>query len=157
MIRTHYLLIAAGCFLAATHSAAADDETIGFRLITHPIETSTFMAPELEGHVIGIMDAKGSAVFDDGRVADKTFVYSFDLDKGVGSGHGYSVYSFVDGSSISARFDTTVNADGVLGIYTVLGGTGMYDGASGTGSFQSAAHPWEGASLFDGEFKLVLP
>lgn len=157
MIRTHYLLIAAGCCLAAVQSAAADDETIGFRLITHPIETTTLMAPELEGHVIGIMDAKGSAVFDDGRMADKTFVYSFDLDKGIGSGHGYSVYSFVDGSSISARFDTTVNADGVLGIYTVLGGTGIYDGVSGTGSFRNASHPWDGASLFDGEFTLVLP
>ncbi len=157
MIRMHHYLIAVGIFLVAAHTAAAEDQTLGFRLITHPVEITTLMAPELEGRVIGVIDAKGSAVFDDGRVADKTFVYSFDLDKGVGSGRGYSVYSFVDGSSISASFDTTVNADGTLGLYTVLGGTGEYDGASGTGSFESAANPWEGASLFEGEFNLVLP
>ncbi len=158
MISTRIISVFAVICLAATGTAAmAEDQTLGFRLIIHTIESTVFETPVQEGHVIGVDNAKGSAVFDDGRLADKTFVDSYDINNGVGTFTGYSVYSFVDGSSISASFEATLNADGVIGVYTVLGGTGAYEGAQGTGSFASVEAPWEGASLFDGEFKLVLP
>lgn len=158
MISTRKLSAFALAFLATTVTAAdAEDLTLGFRLVVHTIEATVFEAPGLEGHVIGVDNAKGTAVFDDGRLADKTYVSGIDLDKGVGSGFGYSVYSFLDGSSITASFEATINEDGVVGVYTVLGGTGKYDGATGTGSFQTAGTSWENAGLLDGEFNLVLP
>lgn len=145
------------CLVLAGTAAQAENQTLGFQLVVHTIESKVLEAPGVDGRILVLEDAVGTAVFEDGRLADKSYIASVDLDKGIGSGKGYSVYTFVNGSSITASFENTINADGVIGVYTVLGGTGEYAGASGTGSFQSAASSWEDAFLLTGEFNLELP
>lgn len=158
MVSTRLLSAVGIPFLLSTMvTASAGELTLKFRLITHNIDVNVVEAPDSEGHVIGAASAKGSAVFEDGRFADKTYVYSFDMTKGVGSGHGYSVYSFVDGSGITVSFDYVANADGVRGDYVVLAGAGEYAGAEGSGWFESVEVPWQGASLYNGAFELVVP
>ena len=138
-------------------NAKADEHALNFRLITHRIEMKVVEAPDAEGHTLGTGNFKGVAVFEDGRIADKTFVLSFDATNGAGTGIGYSTYAFLDGSSITARFEYKDEADVSTGQYTVLGGAGQYEGAKGTGWFKQVEEPWDGASLFDGGFELTLP
>jgi hypothetical protein len=146
----------------ATYSAEAAEQTLKFRLVAYAMEISTIPATESEGHVLGIGEMRGAAIFEDGRLADKTYTLAFEYTKGTGKFHGYSTYTFEDGSSISARFDGTSEADAkgrvIEGEYSELTGTGQYEGVKGSGSFKSRAVAWKkGATLYDGEFKLMLP
>ncbi len=158
MISTRKFCAAAlACLAVMGTTAQAENQSLGFRLTIHIIESKVFEAPGQEGRILGMENAKGTAVFDDGRLADKTYIAGYDLDKGIGSGNGYSVYTFVDGSSIIASFEATFNEDGVTGIYTVVGGTGEYEGVKGSGSFQDEQSEWEDAFLLTGKFDLVMP
>ena len=137
--------------------AQAEEVKLGFQLVTHRIDAKVLEASDVEGHVLGAGDYKGVAVFDDGRIADKVFVLTFDEINGVGTSIGYSTYRFVDGSSIIASFVDEYDETTDRGSYSVLGGTGLYDGAKGTGWFENVEEPWDGASLFKGGFALTLP
>ncbi|MDJ0950651.1 MAG: hypothetical protein QNJ94_17195 [Alphaproteobacteria bacterium] len=146
----------------ATTGAEAEEQVLKFRLVTHSVEMKVIPASKAEGHIIGVANSRGVAIFEDGRIADKSFTSSFDFTKGLGPYHGYSTYTFEDGSTIRARFDggaeTTPDGRVSRGEYSELTGTGQYEGVMGTGWFQSKFVPWEqGANLFDGEFKLSLP
>lgn len=101
----------------------------------------------------------GAAFFKDGRVASKEFIFSGDFSKGSGPFLGYSTYQFEDGSTIVARFAGTQRAgQPVHGDYTVVSGTGVYAGAKGTGSFDSAPHKFTGGvSLVNGKFAVTTP
>lgn len=139
---------------AAIGDARAEEQSLAFRLVTHRIAVNVVEAPVSEGHTIGSGELKGVAVFEDGRIADKAFAMLIDGDQLI----GYSRYSFVDGSSIALRFEAADDEAGVLdGAYTVLSGTGQYEGVTGTGWFKEVEEPWDGASLFDGGFELTLP
>lgn len=158
MIRSYKICTAASFLITANVAGAlADEHELKFRLVTYRIDLKVVEVPNAENHLLGTGNFKGVAVFEDGEIADKTFVYSFDESDGVGTGHGYSTYTFLDGSSISARFDDKTDGNISNGEYTVLGGTGRYDGAKGTGWYKKADEPWDGASLFDGGFELTLP
>lgn len=146
---TAAVLIAAG-----TGAAFADGHEFTFQLVVHSIDMKVVEAPDAEGHILGTGNFKGVAVFADGGIADKTFVFSFDETDGVGTGFGYSTYTFLDGSSITARFD---DVSGSGGDYEVLSGTGRFEGATGTGWYKPTDHPWDGASFYDGAFSLELP
>lgn len=146
----------------ASTSVDAKEQLLKFRLVTHSLETNAIPASNAEGHLLGVGKFRGVAIFDDGRLADKSFTVSFDYTKGIGPYHGYSIYTFEDGSTIVARFDGNAKAgpDGrrSRGEYSDLIGIGTFEGVQGGGWFESRSSPWEqGASLFDGEFALTLP
>ena len=139
---------------AVIGDATAEEQSLAFQLITHRIDMNVVDAPDAEGHKLGLGNYKGVAVFEDGRIADKTFVFSFDGNNSI----GYSRYTFLDGSSIALSFKSSEDeTDITIGEYTVLSGTGQYEGVTGTGSFKELEDPWDGASLFDGRFELTLP
>ncbi len=148
-------------FLAgmALPNAQASEQSLKFRLVVHDDAAMKVVeAPDADGHRLGSGSQYGTAMFDDGRIAAKYFVFSFE-ETNVGSQYiGYSTYTFEDGSSITARFDDATGADGVTdGKYTVLGGSGQYDGAKGTGWYKSAKTAWPKSYLFNGGFDLTLP
>lgn len=148
---------AAVLMVTGTGAVLADGHELTFQLVVHSIDMKVVEAPDAKGHILGTGNFKGVAVFADGDIADKTFVFSFDETDGVGTGHGYSTYTFVDGSSITARFDDVSGGDSPGGDYEVLSGTGRFEGATGTGWYKAADHPWDGASFYDGAFSLDLP
>jgi hypothetical protein len=144
--------------LACAASAGAAEEILEFKLVTMPVEVKAIDAKNIEGQSVGLMKAHGVASFKDGRVASKEFVYSWDQLKGAGPFYGYSVYTFEDGSSITARFAGTVKTGQPMhGDYTIVSGTGMYAGAKGTGSFDALPHKLSGANLFSGRFAVSTP
>jgi hypothetical protein len=151
-------IIAVAALIGVTASiAAAGDVSLKFRLVVTDRTSTLLPVANVEGRTVGAHDAVGVAVFDDGRIAFKRFVYTDDGMEEEGTIHGYSTYEFENGDSLTAKFDGGWSAAGFEGAYEVLSGTGAYDGATGTGTFGTTTFPWEDATLFDGTFTLQVP
>jgi len=138
--------------------ALAGQQELAFRLVTRAIDVKTEKVADIDGQVVSTGRYAGTAVFEDGRIANKEFTFSFDFRKGAGPFFGYSTYTFTDGSSLVMRFEGVLDAGKpMLGHYTVISGTGIYQGASGTGQFEKADDPWEKANLYTGVLKITTP
>ena len=134
------------CLTAGTVVAA--EETLTFRLIVRTIDRTAFDAP-VEGRNISVSQSAGVAIFEDGRLADKQFVGLVDSAGAEGTYSGYSIYTFLNGDTLTLKYTGGWGADGEVGHYEVLSGTGAYEGASGEGRFVPVDNPWDKASLYD--------
>ena len=149
-------LVAASVTLAAG-AAFAEEQTLKFRLVTMPVEHVAFTAPGDVGHDLSASKEVGVAVFEDGRIAHKTFVMMTDSTGATGEYSGYSTYTFENDDSITASFTGSWNAETDGGDYKVISGTGAYKGATGTGRFDGVENPWENTYLANGSFTLSIP
>lgn len=146
----------------ATSTSYANDETLSCKLyIAGSLSEESRTAVELKN--VGLsLDAKrqsGFCIFADGKVADKQWV---DLGMAVGDGStgssmGYSVYTMQDGDSINTKFEGGWGANGFSGLYTIIGGTGKYEGAKGDGSITGSASPWESSGIVDIVLNVTIP
>ncbi len=144
--------------LLAPSLALAGEQVLEFKLVTKGTDMKMVQAANIEGRTLGVGNLFGVAFFKDGRVAAKEFVGGFDTLKGQGRYWGYSTYTFEDGSTITASYVAGVSGGKFHGDYTILSGTGLYDKATGTGTFDGLPTKWQdGASLFDGKFNVKTP
>jgi hypothetical protein len=153
----YFRTIALVALLGAAPPAYAAEVTLKFRLVVTDKSATLLPVNNVEGRTIGAHDAVGVAVFEDGRLAFKRFVYTDDGTEAEGEINGYSTYTFENGDSITAKFEAGWNSRGLQGAYEVLSGTGAFAGATGTGTFGTTTFPWEDATLFDGSFTLEVP
>src|SRR4051812_2449777 len=152
------LLLAAVCgfmFLAHTAPAAAEEQTLRFKLVVRPLGTPAEL-PEIGGHKVSANQYTGVATFEDGRIAYKRFVEVDDSTGDVGTFTGYSTYIFQAGDSLTLSYTGGWDTKGITGKYQVISGTGEYVGTTGTGEFKSVDAKWEEATLLDGAFHLTL-
>jgi hypothetical protein len=149
--------ITLAALVGAAPLAHAGEMTLKFRLVTTDVSVTALPVDNVEGREISARDAVGVAVFDDGRIAFKRFVYTEDASEAEGRFGGYSTYEFENGDSLTAKFTGGWSAAGLEGTYEVLSGTGAYAGATGTGAFGTTSFPWEGANIMDGSFTLEVP
>lgn len=147
------LMILAWLFIAG--SALAAEETLKFRLITTVVDVTSLPAPYTEDRSAAAMSAAGVAVFEDGRVAFKEYVFSMDNRGAEGNYTGYSTYTFENGDQLNLSFSGGWGADGSGGDYVIQSGTGAFEGATGTGRFDAAKEPWENGALWDGSFTIT--
>ena len=138
-------------------SAAAEEETLKFRLITTGGDETTVEAPNMEGRSLSSGQYRGVAVFEDGRIAFKEWVGASDSGGAEGSFFGYSTYTFQNGDSLILKYTGGWGADGLVGEYEVLSGTGAYEGATGTGRFTAAEEPWDNANLLEVTINVTTP
>ena len=158
MSRSFAVLLSGAALLFATSSAFAAEQVLEFKLVTKPIDYKVTEVSNVPGQIIGSGKMFGVALFKDGRIAVKDFVAAGDLLKGSGPIHGFSTYTFQDGSSITARYTGAVKDGMANGEYTILSGTGTYANVTGTGSFTSVpAQLGDGARLYDGKFVVKTP
>jgi hypothetical protein len=144
--------------LFASSAAFAGEQVLEFKLVTKGTDVKVVQAPNVEGRALGAGNLFGVAFFKDGRVATKEFVGGFDTLKGEGKYWGYSTYTFEDGSSITASYVAEAKGDKFHGDYSILSGTGLYDKATGTGTFDGLPTKWQdGAFLFDGKLDIKTP
>ena len=152
------ILVSAAALFAVPACAVAGEQHLEFKLVTRPIDVKSVEATNIEGQALGAGKFFGVAYFSDGRIAVKDFINASDLLKGVGSIRGYSTYTFEDGSSITASFTGEIKQTGLHGTYTIVSGTGAYEKATGTGSFDSVPTKFkDGATLFNGKFDVKTP
>jgi len=94
-----------------------------------------------EGHVVGI--SKSKQIYIDENTGEKSTSVSIGLldinpKKGQVSGHGYGVSTYKDGSKAFRSWDGKAVGKGHWkGTWSVIGGTGKYEGAKGGGTWDS--------------------
>lgn len=135
-------------------SATAAEETLKFRLVVTGDPAATLQVPNIEGRSLYAGHYTGVAILEDGRIAFKDFVGVTDNGGADGNFFGYSTYTFLNGDSLTLKYTGGWSADGFVGNYDVLSGTGAYEGATGTGQFDAAKDPWDDAYLYDVTIKV---
>ena len=134
--------LAAALIVASLLPAQAVEKTLSFKLVTKLIQMK-----DGEAQFFGV------SITQDGRIGTKEYTFR------PAESNGQSTYYFEDGS-VAASFKATV-VDGVVkGEYTVLSGTGAYEGAKGIGTIDGLNSPksgLKGASLMNIVLKLDIP
>lgn len=155
MTSPRLVCIATASLLASAGVAAAEEQTLQFRLVTQQVGQPTDL-PAIGGHELMAGRYMGVAVFADGRIAHKRFVGIEDVAGDAGTFKGYSTYTFQNGDSLTLAYTGKWDGEGLLGEYRMISGTGAYEGATGTGSFTMQEEPWDEAYLYEGTIKLTL-
>ncbi len=131
----------------------AEEQNFKYHLVTIDLTSSEVDVPNADGHRLDLGKYAGVAVFEDGRIAFKEFVYAGDNTKDGSSGIGYSTYTFQNGDMLNFRF----SYEGSGGDYELISGTGAYEGATGTGRFDWIDSNWENATEWEASWTLDVP
>lgn len=137
----------------------ADDQTLECRLyIAESMDHTSTYQVESASSMLESLRRGGLCVFADGDVADKQFVMGMNIrgDGSVGDAVGISVYTFESGDSLTLSFIGGWNKGPFEGNYTVLTGTGVYEGATGVGTISGVDGPWKSTSEVNIRLDLVL-
>lgn len=117
-------------FVFAQHVRA---ETVKFRIINYITKLEIIPIEDVEGHMVGLYQRKGQALFENGEVANETTCATFDGIKGKGTFQGYSILTYEGGSTIVFKHQGNMwKIQG--GKFRLEKGSGEY--VSGTGKFE---------------------
>jgi hypothetical protein len=136
--------------------ASAGERTLEFQLVTKYLDVRTMDAANVDGQSVSQGKAFGVAVFKDGKIGTKEFVFARDGHKDGGSYYGYSTYTFEDGS-VTARYVGSYDSQHSHCDYTILSGTGTYASARGTGTCDSVPNPFKDIGLYKVKLKITTP
>jgi hypothetical protein len=81
------------------------------------------------------------ALCEDGRLVQRKAVYAESLRKGSSRLGGFSIYTFENGDTSTMKIKGLWNDDAFSADYTVVTGSGVYEGASGPGQLSTEATP----------------
>ena len=119
------LVSAVALLVGSNVMAVAADQTLKIKLVA-------FNVGEKDGEYHFV----GATVSPDGAIGTKDFSVKEDQN---GKGTGHSTYYFHDGSIVAndSFMDTATQTGGhVVGTIRIVSGTGAYQGATGSGSFE---------------------
>lgn len=154
-MRSTCAILATSLALHLPLTASAKDISLSFRFVTHDTSVASQIIEPVEDLTFDAATSFGVAIFDDGRLAAKKYVWINSSSDWVS--HGRSAYIFENGDTIVARFISQPVGEGFAGEYEVMSGTGAYEGATGTGKFEMQDVSWESEGLWSGKFDLKLP
>jgi hypothetical protein len=116
------------------------DETLKWRHVQHASSFQTQDVGDIKGHALAVFRLPGIAFFSDGTVGSDVVIGASDTTDGVGTFQGYLFLTFPDGSELRLSFAGSAKPDGARnprrGTYTVIDGTGRFQGAKGEGTFE---------------------
>jgi hypothetical protein len=141
----------------AVGAVSAEEQTLRFKLVVSMTSTAEMELASMPDRSLVANEAVGVAYFEDGRVAFKQFVVSSAGSEEDGGVLGLSTYTFENGDALILKFTGGWSAEGLGGDYEVLSGTGAFEGATGTGRFDSLEDAWDDADLLEGSFMLDVP
>ena len=132
-ILTLVMLVAFG--LVGTQAKA---ETVKFTVTNYITKLEAIPVPDVEGHVLLLIERRGVAVFEDGSVAAYHARLMGDLTKYHGPAQGYSELTYPDGSKNMTKWQVTIEIPAGKKLPTFKGkgdyikGTGRFEGIKGT-------------------------
>ena len=142
---------------------AAEKGKVAGRQVWHVTTIHALKVPDVEGHVINVLEAKGIVSYEKWGAALIDQINTMDLIKGAGTMQGYNQVTFPDGSTITSRFEgkVTGGGTGVTGMAsaestsTYIKGTGKFQGIQGRGTAKAyVLAPGQYYSDWDGEYTL---
>ncbi|HQT98360.1 MAG TPA: hypothetical protein PK416_10880 [Thermodesulfobacteriota bacterium] len=121
-------------------------EEVAGRNVGHSQKTEMMEVGDVPGHFMGVSQFHVLAFYtkgpDKGEIITRMGTSTFDVVKGKGTATGYEVKPFRDGSMVVLKNSgTSTPIDGgkktaFEGTWEVVGGTGRYAGAKGTGTYK---------------------
>jgi hypothetical protein len=118
---------------------------------------------DVPGHMLAVSEGAGVIFFDDGSVGITSGQGLADVINGNGTGHGYAVVRYDDGSTHweKGTYTATVQPDGstrMEGTSEFTGGTGRFEGIQGSNRYTGKRFPivpgvpiqymWEGEATY---------
>ena len=91
--------------LVIVPAAHAGEKTAKFKVISYVTKVEVVPIPDVENHIIGVVERRGVAIYENGETPTYHTRATFDSIKGQeGSFMGYSQLSFADGSTTMANY-----------------------------------------------------
>jgi hypothetical protein len=120
--------------------AVAEEVKLTYQAVMHVHKSRITPVLDNKKHVIGVGTFRGLALFPDEEPALHRYDGWFDLNEGSGPFHGYALWTFADGATLSARYDGKVEmVEGddaeVSATFHDFSGTGRFENVQGEGSF----------------------
>ncbi len=146
------LILSAAALGGGAVAAGAHEQPIQWREAF--VTVSSDMAPVKghDGHFVGMSHQRGFAFYDQGDVATVEVWLTFERAEAKTRYRGYAVYSFEDESTKVGRFSGEGDPVGAQsGDFRFEGGTGLFSGIAGDGSFTGRAFPTDGDIYLDVE------
>lgn len=141
-------------------AAQAGELAVTGQNIQSKSESSWIQIGEDKGHGIGAYESMGITYHGDGKISTYVNKGTYDWNNAAGKSQGYILRTFEDGSTYKAQYQGQSKLDGKVtiwsGTWTILGGTGKYEGVKGEGTYQGRRYG-NGMSVSDWEGTEVLP
>ena len=146
----------------------ATAETLNLKMFNHVTKAEIFPIPDVAGHVVGVIVREGAAVLESGELGWHKIIQSIDLTIGAGTFGSYLTYTFLDGSTFTARMKGVAEAphEGAVSTAKISGevihGEGRFQGIKGTMTISAKVLPPEkgelqGKSLGEGILVYTVP
>lgn len=141
---TFAILGCIGVFLIAAlilvPAAKAGEITSKHKIAAPITKMEVIPVPDVEGHVIGVLERRGVAIYENGETAAYHSRLTFDSIKGGETSYsGYCDITFADGAITMTKFQGTVPVVGgkkiIKGTGDYIKGTGQFEGIKGKVSF----------------------
>jgi hypothetical protein len=112
----------------------------------------------IEGLVLGVMEQRGFAFYEDGEVATLTAWLTYETEGRNTTYKGYAVYTFPDGATQMVRFDGGGDPIGKQkGTFTFTKGTGRFQNIEGGGTFAGEGFTPKADPYLDAQGQYTIP
>ena len=153
------LIILALLIMVVGYAVAGEKQKIKGHTATINVKWEQIEAGDEEGHVIGISESKRIGFFetsDEKYVGRSVDTMDLNLKTGQGFGQGYLVSIDKDGDKRYSTWEgKSVTKDHWEGKWTIVKGTGKFEGIIGGGTFSSyTLAPGQSYSEWEGEIEI---
>ena len=126
-----YICISFIVALMIVPAAQAGEKTVKYKVVAPVTKMDFIPIPDMKGHIVGALERRGVAIYENGETAAYHCMITFDASKEQGgTWEGYSELSFADGSMTITKSKGTI----ISGKPRLVKGTGKY--IKGTGQFE---------------------
>ena len=119
-------------------TAWAGGKTEKLKVVAPIVKMEFFPIPDMKGHVVGALERRGVAIYENGETSAYHSMILFDTSKEQGgTWKGYEELSFADGSTYIIKSQGAIEAGTrlVKGTGQYIKGTGRFEGIKGEVSF----------------------
>lgn len=157
------LIVFAMSIVLVGDAVAAEKGKVAGRQVFHMTAIQTLKVPDVEGHTLNLIEAKGIFSSEKWGAGLLYQTYTMDVIKGAGTFQGYVQTTYSDGSTTTSRFEGKSTGGGVgttgsassEATFTYVKGTGKFQGIQGGGRSKTyIVAPGQYYADIEGEYTL---